>query len=190
SAPAGLEALWPLFLGGLAVTGLAVASLMRRGHLAPTLLRIARRLPLIGPAVAENRAMLALRILGALVDRRVPLVRALEILAATPPDPDRLDRLVSATRRVERGEPLSEACEAEALLPPAAIEMMRIGEETGTLPAMLLRAADDLEEAAGRRMTRVLTLIEPALIVSVGCVIGISLYALFTAITAVNTLAF
>ncbi|MEM7497498.1 MAG: type II secretion system F family protein [Pseudomonadota bacterium] len=186
----GLEALWPLFLIGIGVTGLAAASLMRRGRLTPALLRLGRRLPLLGAAVSDNRAMLTLRILGALIGRRVPVVQALGILAATPPDPDQAGATRAVTQRVERGEPLSEACEAERLLPPAAIEMMRIGEETGSLPELLLRAADDLEEAASRRMGRVLTFIEPALIVGVGFVIGISLYALFTAITAVNTIAF
>ncbi|MEL6575462.1 MAG: type II secretion system F family protein, partial [Pseudomonadota bacterium] len=186
----GLEALWPLFLTGLGITGLAIASLVRRRQLTPFFLRVGRRLPLIGPAVDDNRSMLTLRILGALTGRRVPVVQALEILAATPPDPNQAPTATAVKQRVERGEPLSDAAEAERLLPPAAIEMMRIGEETGTLPALLLRAADDLEEAASRRMTRVLTVIEPALIVGVGLVIGISLYALFTAITAVNTIAF
>lgn len=188
SVSAALETLWPLFLTGLGLVGFAVARLLRRGRLTRVLLRLARRLPLLGLAVADNRAMLTLRILGSLLGRRVPVVQALDILATTPPNPDQADATRAATRRVERGEPLSEACEAERLLPPAAIEMMRIGEETGTLPSLLLRAADDLEEAAARRMTRVLTLIEPALIVGVGLVIGISLYALFTAITAVNTI--
>lgn len=185
-----LESLWPLFLAGISLIGLAIASLLRRGQLTAALLRIARRLPVVGPAVSDNRAMLTLRILGALLARRVPMVRALEILAATPPDPDRVEQLRSAMRRVERGEPLSDAAEAEGLVPAAAIEIMRIGEETGTLPVLLARAADDLEESATRRLASLLTLIEPALIVGVGLVIGISLYALFTAITAVNTIVF
>ncbi|MEL6217338.1 MAG: type II secretion system F family protein [Pseudomonadota bacterium] len=185
-----LTALWPLFLAALLVATVAAIVLLKRGLLGPALLGVGRRLPWLGQAVEDNRAMLLLRILGYLLDRRLPLDRALAILASTNADPDREEAIQSANKRVERGDALSDACEAEALLPPAAIELMRIGEETGTLPEMLLRAADDLEESAGHYMSRVLTMIEPALVVLVGCIIGVSLYALFTAITAVNATAF
>lgn len=187
---AGLTALWPLVLLGLLAAAGAVAVLARRGRLGPVLLRVASALPLLGRAVEDNRAMLQLRILGSLLERRLPLDRAIAILALAPSDPQRLERVRAIGKRIEQGEALSDACEAEALMPGSAIEMMRIGEETGTLPAMLLRAADDLEETSSQYMSRVLIMIEPALVVLVGCIIGVSLYALFTAITAVNATAF
>ncbi len=185
-----LETAWPLILAGLVLAGLAAAVLARSGRLARVATRIAERLPLFGEAVRETRAMLALRILGALVERRVALSQALRIVAEAAYDPVQQSALKSATLRVENGEALWSSLAAEKLAPRAAIEMVRIGEEAGALGAMLSRAADDLEEGAERRAARVFTVLEPALIVGVGGIVGLSFYALFTAITAVNAINF
>lgn len=75
-------------------------------------------------------------------------------------------------------------------MPSAAVEMVRIGEETGDLSGMIMRAADEMRDAADRELERFLALFQPALIIIVGLLVGVSLYALFSAIVSVNSISF
>ncbi|MEO1551036.1 MAG: type II secretion system F family protein [Pseudomonadota bacterium] len=184
------EAFWPFVLLGLALLVLVGVWLRAKGRLAPVLSAASRRLPGLGGIVKLNRTVLALRILGTLVVRRVPLSRAMKVVVDSPLDPALNSGLMTATQAVEAGASLSAALEAESLVPGEVIELVRIGEETGDLGPMLLRAAEDLDANAQRRMQRFLVIFEPVLIVTVGLIIGVSLYALFNAILSVNTLAF
>ena len=91
---------------------------------------------------------------------------------------------------MQSGTPLWQALDTADLLDGDAIETIRIGEEAGDLPDMVARAAADLREARSRATERFMLLFQPALIVIVGATIGVSLYALFSAITAVNAISF
>ncbi|MEM9268595.1 MAG: type II secretion system F family protein, partial [Pseudomonadota bacterium] len=184
------QAFWPFVLLAICLVVLAAVWLRAKGRLGPVVSAITRRLPGLGGIVRLNRTVLALRILGTLIVRRVPLTRAMKVVVESPLDPALNTGLVTATQAVEAGASLSAALEAEQLVPGEAIELVRIGEETGDLGPMLLRAAEDLDANAQRRMQRFLVIFEPALIVTVGLIIGVSLYALFNAILSVNTLAF
>ncbi len=185
-----LEAIWPILLTGLVLVGCVSVILARSGKLAGIAAQIARRTPLIGPIIQTNRAGLSLHILGALISRDVPLSQALGVLNRTPLDPESTPRLKSATRKVETGQLLSRAFADENLAPRAAIEMIRIGEETGELGPMLIRASDTIRDIGDRQMQRFLIVFEPLLIVFVGLIMGVSLYALFSAIISVNSISF
>ena len=59
-------------------------------------------------------------------------------------------------------------------MPASAVEMVRIGEETGDLSGMPARAAQEMREAADQSLERFLALFQPALIVGVGLVVGVN----------------
>ena len=165
---AGLSALWPYLAAGL----------------------LAARLPWIGGVILRNQVMIALHAIGALLQRGVTLSEALNVTARASSSPQMRAALNGVARTVADGAALSVGLARSGMVATSAIEMVRIGEETGDLSGMVTRAADEMREAADRDLERFLALFQPALIILVGLIVGVSLYALFSAIVSVNAIAF
>jgi general secretion pathway protein F len=185
-----LAALWPVLLLGLIILGLTAYLFARRGLLTPLLAKLGSGIPPIRRLLLRNQMMLLLHVLGALLSREITLSGALRVVSKSAPDGPVGRHMAEVTRQVESGDALSTALRSSALLPREAIEMIRIGEEAGDLGGMISRTSVDMREAADRDLERFLLLFQPALIVGVGLMIGVSLYALFSAIVSVNAISF
>ena len=185
-----LTASWPLMLTVIICAAIGFGIMHRRGKAVPILSFIVTRLPLIRDVIMRNQMMIVLHILGALLKREVTLSDALRVVSDTAPAGSVKLGLSDVSAQVEVGEALSMSLSTTDLLPSSAIEMVRIGEETGDLSAMVGRASAELRDAADRELERFLSIFQPALIVIVGLLVGVSLYALFSAIISVNSIAF
>ncbi|MEJ8561267.1 type II secretion system F family protein [Yoonia sp. GPGPB17] len=187
---ASLSAVWPVILTGLIVVTIALWWLHRQGKAVPLMARIAARLPVINQVIWRNQVMIVLHSLGALLRREVTLSDALQVIVSSTPQGRIKTALAQVTGDIETGQPLSRALRSADFMSAGAIEMVRIGEETGDLADMIGRAADEMRDAADRDLERFLALFQPALIIFVGLLVGVSLYALFSAIVSVNAIAF
>ncbi len=185
-----LSALWPIIALGMIGLGLAVYLAARRGLLAGILARLGNRVPIIRRLVLRNQMMLLLHVLGAMLSREITLSGALRVVSKSAPGGPVRTGMADVTEQVESGAALSTALRTTDLLPRESIEMIRIGEEAGDLGGMISRTSGDMREAADRDLERFLLLFQPALIVGVGLMIGVSLYALFSAIVSVNAISF
>lgn len=185
-----LAALWPVIVLGVILLGAAAFFAARRGLLGGILARIGNGVPVIRRLVLRNQMMLLLHVLGALLSREITLSGALRVVSRSAPNGLVRNGMGQVTKDVESGAALSTALRASNLLPREAIEMIRIGEEAGDLGGMISRTSGDMREAADRDLERFLLLFQPALIVGVGLMIGVSLYALFSAIVSVNAISF
>jgi len=109
----------------------------------------------------------------------VPLLAALEVAGAIG-GPLRFDAMVDGLKRsVVHGRRLSEAMRASGWFTPVFLRMVSVGEETGRLDVMLARVAVILDRDFDTRMRRVLTLLEPLLILLVGAIVGVILMSLY-----------
>ena len=187
---AALTAIWPFLLTALVLSGFGLWLLHRRGKAAPLLGAAASRLPFVRNVIGRNQVMIVLHVLSALLRREVTLSEALSVVGETAPGGKVRSALRGVSENVQTGQALSAALAQTNIMPSAAVEMVRIGEETGDLPGMIGRAADEMRETADRELERFLALFQPALIVIVGLLVGVSLYALFSAIVSVNTISF
>ncbi len=185
-----LAALWPVILIGTILLGAATYVAARRGLLSGVLVRIGNRVPWVRKLLLRNQMMLLLHVLGALLSREITLSGALRVVSKSAPDGPIRKGMASVSKDVESGAALSTALRTANILPREAIEMIRIGEEAGDLGGMISRTSGDMREAADRDLERFLLLFQPALIVVVGLMIGVSLYALFSAIVSVNAISF
>ena len=186
---AWLETAWLLLLPLALLAGCGVAWLYKKGRLMPALMRLALWLPLSRKLLLRTGMVRALHVLGTLLSRGVVVSEAMQTLAQGADGPLR-HAFLEVSTKIEGGDPLWEALSETGHAPADAIEMIRIGEEAGDLPAMILRSAEDLRASADRDLERAMLLFQPALIVIVGLLIGVSLYALFSAISAVNQVSF
>lgn len=185
-----LSALWPFLLTGLLVLGVAFFWLHRKGKANAIVTKFANRVPMIRDLIERNHAMMALHILGALLKRDVTLSEALCVVAETTPAGRVRSAIQNVSRSVSEGASLAVSFGKTPVLAPSAVEMLRIGEETGALEDMCMRAAAEMREASDRALERFLVLFQPLMIVIVGALVGVSLYALFSAIISVNQVAF
>jgi type IV pilus assembly protein PilC len=80
---------------------------------------------------------------------------------------------------VREGKSLSASLESTGMIPDLAIDMMEVGESTGALPQMLSSVAEFYEEDVSTRMTALLSLIEPAIMIFMGIFVAFVLIALY-----------
>jgi len=137
---------------------------------------VVERLPRIGRLLHTARSARFLHGLGSTLVAGVPLLQALELAARAAGRA----RWAQALREpVEEGRQLAEAVRALEGFPPLAIRLVALGEETGRVGDMVLRAADVLDREVEMQVRRLLVALEPALTVLMAGVVGILLLALY-----------
>jgi general secretion pathway protein F len=144
------------------------------------------RLPLIAPMLSFHRTTLFCRNLGVLLGAAVPLTTALRILVdmmATTSDPAIWTQMVE---RVRHGGKLTDALTDTATLPPMAVRMLRLGEETGQLPMLAGRVADFYESKLQRGLDRFVGIIGPAAIVTISIIVGGLIVSVMTSLLSVS----
>jgi type II secretory pathway component PulF len=122
------------------------------------------------------------RALGALLATGVPILTALDAAREGAGDAEVRERLLRAGQRVREGEGLSASLAAETALTPSALQVLAIGDSSGRLGNMALRAGDlaAAEAEVGLRMA--VSFLEPALVVLFGGLVAFTAAALLQAV--------
>jgi len=145
------------------------------------------RLPLIGPMVREVNAARTSRTLASLLASGVDVLAALEITGEVVQNYYFKEVIAAAQKGVGQGEPLSAAfTRREDLYPSFVGEMMAVGEETGALAEMLKKLAIFYEEEVDRKTKDMSTVIEPFLMIIIGCAVGFFAVSMITPIYSLS----
>lgn len=144
------------------------------------------RLPVVGPLRHGLASARVARTLGALLGTGTPTLAALEIARDATGDQAFAARLVAARDRVAEGASLSAALAASEAATAVVIQLTAIGEASGRLPPLLVKAADLESQVAERRVQALVTVLEPALIVAFAGVVAFVAAALLQAVYAVR----
>ncbi len=147
------------------------------------------RLPLLGPLLGRAQLSLFTRTLGTLVGNGVPLLSALEIAVDTVSSLPLQQGLRRMVLPVKSGTRLTQALSDSRLFEPLAVNLVRVGEETGRLGQMLLEYARVSDERVEAGLKRLLTLLEPLLIVVLGVLIAGIIVSILLGILSVNEIA-
>ena len=178
-----------LAIGGLLAVVVGLAAAFRRRGVRERALDAASRLPIVGPWIVESDTARWAKVLAALLANRVPLLKALELARGGVAIPARRARFDEVARAVRGGSGLADALEDHEVLNATAYNLVRVGEKSGRLAAMLASLAKLYEESGRSRMKRVLILMEPAAILVIGSVVGTIILGVILAITSANDLA-
>ena len=146
------------------------------------------RLPLWGGLNQKLEVARFSRSLGTLVKAGVPLLTALNIARETLLNQALTEEIKLAAENVKEGSTLAEPLARSELFPPLMLQMVQVGEETGQLDQMLIKIADVYDRQVGTAIQRMLTILEPALIVGLGIMIAGIIISILVAILSLNQL--
>ncbi len=171
---------------GASALGLVLISLLR----SPAGRRQARDVlsaaPWVGPWMQRTNMARWLTVLAALLKNRIPVVQAVA-LSAEALDLPRLRHSVEAIgAEIQRGGSLSDSLATRGWFPETRLNLVWVGERSGQLPTMLSTLGTLETDLAQETQKRVLALIEPVAILSIGAAIGLIMVAVMMAITSMN----
>lgn len=141
--------------------------------------RIKMRMPVAGEIWLKYQVAQLSRILGTLLTGGIPLVQAMETAADSLNTPILKRAIEAAGKQVREGQPLAGSLRASKMFPGLATDMIEVGESTGALPAMLNSVAEFFEEDVNTKMTATLSLVEPAIMIVMGCFVAFVLISLY-----------
>ena len=159
---------------------------LRRASVRAALAGQLSRLPFVRAIFNYHRSALFCRNLGILLGSGVNLTATLRILIDIMSTTGGNATWVATADRVRHGGKLSEALAATSILPPMAVRMLRLGEETGQLATLAGRVADFYEAKLQRSLDRVVGVAGPAAIIVISVVVGGLIVSVMTALLSVS----
>ena len=137
------------------------------------------RTPVVGEIWIKYQVAQFSRVLSTLLTGGIPLMQGLDTAADSLGTPLLRKTLEKAGRMVREGQTLSSSLASTKIFPELAVDMVEVGESTGALPAMLTSVAEFYEDDVNTKMTAVLSLIEPAIMIFMGIFVAFVLIALY-----------
>jgi type IV pilus assembly protein PilC len=143
------------------------------------------KIPLFGSLLVKTAIARFSRTLGTLMNSGVPVLQSLNIVRDTSGNEVVAQSINTVHDAVKEGENMAPPIEASGVFPPIVVSMVEVGEETGALPDMLIRIADNYEEEVDNAVSAITSVIEPILIVFLAVIVGTIVIALFLPLIAI-----
>lgn len=172
---------WQLLAGWAALLA-ALAWALKRPGSRRALERLWLRMGPLGRLAAAWQTVIYCRTLGLLIKGGVQPAEASAYAAAAPGNLAFREPLAGVAAQLKEGGKLSQALARSPYMPPLALRLVSLGEETADMGGMLLKAADYLEGRLKTTLSRLVTLIEPLIILGMGVVVGLVVMTMLTTI--------
>ncbi len=141
--------------------------------------RIKLNMPVVGSIWLRYQIAVFSRMMSTLLSGGLPLVTALETAGQSMSSRLIVSGINNASKSVREGRSLAHSLEQTEVFPDLAVEMVEVGEATGALPTMLSSIAEFYEEDVQSALSAAMSLIEPAILVFMGVVVGFILISLY-----------
>jgi general secretion pathway protein F len=148
------------------------------------------RVAVFGDLVRKREVAHFARTLGTLVKSGVPLLQALEVVEEVAGNQVIRQALKEVRVGVREGQGIGGPLSRSGVFPTLALQMVSVGEETGRLDDMLMRVSEYYEKETHNQLRQLVSLLEPALIVVMGLIIGFIVVAMLLGIFSMNDLPF
>jgi type IV pilus assembly protein PilC len=141
--------------------------------------RLKFKLPLIGETSLKFQVAQFCRTLATLLTGGTPLVAGLQTAADSMDSALLRSSITRATQMVREGDSLNAALASTQIMPPLALDMIEVGESSGALAPMLTSVAEFYEEEVNIRLSAMVALIEPAILIFMGMLVAFILISLY-----------
>ena len=175
---------------GVAVFVVAVVLLRQRPGVRRFLDRLSLRLPIVSNLIRMDLTIRFCRTLGALLANGVALPTALNLTREVMGNDEAAAVVAAMGQELRKGSDLAKPMEASRLFPPIVIALVRVGEETGGLAKSALYLADMFEEKLDVATQRLVTILEPVIIIAVSVVVAMIVISIMGAVVSVYDLTF
>jgi type IV pilus assembly protein PilC len=142
------------------------------------------KMPALGPVISKVAISRFTRTLGTLVSSGVPILQALTIVKETSGNVIISNAIGKVHESVKEGETITAPLEASGVFPPMVVSMVDVGEQTGAMPEMLLKIADNYDEEVDNAVAAMTSLLEPIMIVFLAVIVGSIVIAMFLPLIA------
>ena len=170
---------WYLPVGLVLLLILGIYALSKNKGTKKRLDALKLKLPLFGDISKKSVLARTFRTFAALVQAGVPILSALEMTADVSGNSVIEDAFIQMSDQAKRGASLGETAKKIMVIPPLAAHMITIGEQTGRLEEMVDKVADWFEFELDEKIKRLTSILEPVLIVFVGGVVALVVFAVF-----------
>jgi type IV pilus assembly protein PilC len=137
------------------------------------------RAPVFGPVTKMTIIARFARTLGTLLSSGVPILEALSIVRGSIANVVLQDAVQSVHDAIKEGEGMAEPLGKSGIFDDMVVNMIDVGEETGELDKMLIRIADNYDQQVDVKITALVSILEPALIVFMGGAVALIVFAIF-----------
>lgn len=141
--------------------------------------RFKLRMPVVGPVFRKLAISRFARTLGTLIGNGVPILQALNIVKETTGNVIVSNVIAAVHESVKEGETIAVPLKASRVFPAMVAGMVDIGEQTGALPDMLMKVADNYDDQVDNAVTSMTSLLEPIMIVFLAVIVGGIVLAMF-----------
>jgi general secretion pathway protein F len=180
----------PLLLLAAFLVYLLASSALRRPEARRDWDRAKLRWPGVGGILTAMETSRIMRSLSSLLAGGVPILSAFVIAREVSGNSAVREGMEAARLRVQGGAKVARALAETTPLPEMALRMVAVGEETGRLEEMLASVADAYEDTAKKSLHRFLVMLEPAVILAMGLLVGFIVFSMFLAIFRLNEVPF
>jgi len=147
------------------------------------------KIPLAGGILHRFAIMQFTQSLGTLLSGGTPMVPAIEIGSQSVTNQEVSLKIFAIVQNVREGEPLWRSLESTGVVSDLAVEMIKVGESTGALTEMLSNVSEFYDEEIEARLARMVAAIEPIILVFMGGVIAVLLYAFYLPLFQLSSVA-
>ncbi|WP_284892165.1 type II secretion system F family protein [Cobetia amphilecti] len=167
------QSYWYIALGAVILTGILIAQAMKRSDkFAYAMHRFMLKVPVLGDILDKSSVARYSRTLATTFQAGVPLIESLDTAAGATGSKVYERAIAQIKEDVSTGQQLNFAMRNTQLFPTLAVQMVAIGEESGSLDAMLNKVADFYEEDVDNKVDALTSLLEPFIIVVLGTLVG------------------
>lgn len=185
-----LKSFWWALIAAAVAGFLALRRYYRTPEGRLTFDRLKLKIPVQKEFVQKREVARFTRTLGTLVKSGVPILQALNLVQDIIGNRIFAESLKQVHTRVKEGEKLSKPLEDTGMFPSLAIQMITVGEETGRLEEMLIRVAESYEKTLKNMVKRLISFMEPAMILVMGVIVAFIVISMLMAIFSMNELPF
>jgi general secretion pathway protein F len=181
---------WWLMLGGFFVLVAVIKKMLADPVVRSRWDKRILTMPLLGELFSKIETARFTRTLATLLENGLPVQKALQLAREVIKNREISSGLKTAIEKLERGGGLSGPLTEGRVLPPLALQMIKVGEESGSLETMLKKVANVYDGEVKTSIKRVLTMLEPILIIGLGIIVAGIIISILMAILGANELAF
>ena len=143
------------------------------------------RAPIFGQMVRKTAIANFTRTLGTLLTGGVPILQALNIVREVTNNAVLAKAIAQVHDSVKEGETIVTPLEASGVFPAMVVSMVQVGEETGALPEMLMKVAENYDDEVDTAVDAMTSIIEPIMIILLAVVVGTIVIAMFLPLVSI-----